>query len=202
MRLELGLETVDRPDAVFRGGGHARGGRDMPHLLGVEPCEDGLADPGGVHMCTASHLGEHPHLAFGCDLIDVDDHVSVHRRHVRRLPELGDELAQIGAGDGAELGAGDIAEADQPGSERIAAIGQLSDHTEVDECVEQTVDRRQGQIDVRGDMAQRCRARGVRDALKQSECTFDGLYAALGLADRRGVLAAHRGSLICGESRQ
>ena len=170
----------------------------MPHLLGIQAREDGLADAGGVHMGTASHLGEHPHLSFRGDLIDVDDHVSVHRRDIRRLPEFGDEFAQVGPCDGAELRAGDIAEADQPGSERIAAIGQLPDHAEVDQGVEQTVDRRQRQIDVRGDMAQRCRARGVRDALQQSERSFDGLHAALGLADRRGVLAAHRCSLICG----
>src|SRR5699024_6164863 len=71
-------------------------------------------------------------------------------------------------------------------------------HAEVDQRIQQPVDRRQRQIDIGGDMAERRRSGGVRDALEQPEGTLDGLDSALRLADRGSlrVLAAHRCSFF------
>src|SRR3712207_7710494 len=57
----------------------------------------------------------------------VDDLLAVEHGHVRRLPELLDELVEPGPGRGAELPARGLPQQDQARPERVVAVRELAD---------------------------------------------------------------------------
>ena len=79
----------------------------------------------------------------------------------------------------AEHRAGDLAERDEPGAERVAAVRQLAHVAALDQGPHQPVDRGQRQAGPGGELAQADLAPGVADDLEQVEHAADRLHAAV-----------------------
>jgi hypothetical protein len=139
------------------------------HLLVRDVGEQCLAHARGVRQDPPSDLGEHPHRVLGGHLGDVHDLVAVEQCHVRRLAGLLHQSGEAGAGPGAEQPGRGLAQADQPGAERIAPVGLLADVSAGHEGTHQAVDGRQRQSAAPGELAQADLTAHVRHPLEQIE---------------------------------
>jgi hypothetical protein len=95
-----------------------------------------------VQRHAAPDLGEHAHGVRRGGLCEVHRGLAVEAREVGRLAGGRDQLAQHGADALAEHLARDVAEAHQPGPERVAPAGLAAHVALGDERREQAVDAR------------------------------------------------------------
>ena len=109
-----------------------------------------LPTPGAVRGDPAAGLGEHPHRVPGGHLADVHHGVVVEDGEVRGLAQGVDQAGEHRLRPRAEHRAGDLAERDEPGAERVAAVRQLAHVAALDQRAHQPVDRGQRQAGPRG----------------------------------------------------
>ncbi|GEC98747.1 hypothetical protein KVA01_09020 [Kocuria varians] len=108
--------------------------------------------------------------------------MTVQHGHVRGLPQLPDQPLQHGLRGRAQLQPGRVAEPDQPGTERVAAVGQLAHVSQRDQRAQQPVDGGQGQLGPGGELTEGGLAAGRGDDAEQVEDPLHGLHPARALA--------------------
>ena len=87
---------------------------------------------------------------------------------------------ELRPGQGAELLVGAFAEPDQPGAQRVAAVGQLADVAQRDQGAQQAVDGGKRQIGGGREFAERDVSAGIRDQFQKFEDALNGLHASGG----------------------
>jgi len=176
-RGELREERVDVGDRLVRRGRHADAAHDLAHRLVGELGEDRLADARAVRVDAPADLGEHPHRVARRRLGDVDRHVAVDHREVRRLAEVVGEALQVGARAGAELAARRLAEPDEARAEGVPPRRRLAHVALGEQRAQQAVDRGQGEPRVLRELAQAGLAAEVGEQLEQLDRAVHRLHA-------------------------
>ncbi|GAA3070726.1 hypothetical protein GCM10020254_13140 [Streptomyces goshikiensis] len=157
-----------------RAAGQAGGGDQLPHLLGGQVGEDGLADRRRVQGHAHADAGGRPEGLVALQLPDVGEGLSGVQRQVHRLPGGAPELVQDPLDVRRLPGSHEGGQCAQPGARRVPAVGLRAYEALLDE---------RGQDPERTGLRDRGRRRQVGEPVRTAG-RRDGLQDPQGLLQR------------------